>query len=153
VAGTRRTTTEDLVSVRVASERVGVSPATLYRWIRSGELDACDGLRGRLVRLDQATQLAQRAQARRQSAAPAAPTHVRALEAERDQLRDRMQSLEDERDTLRLRLGAIATETSLASQSQEAPAATVQWWRRFWARLTGPFGDAFVVDSANADRH
>jgi excisionase family DNA binding protein len=153
VAGTRRTTIEDLVSVRVASERVGVSPATLYRWIRSGELDACDGLRGRLVRLDQATQLAQRAQARRQPAAPAPPTHVRALEAERDQLRDRMQSLEDERDTLRLRLGAIATETSLASQSQEAPAATVQWWRRFWARLTGPFGDAFVVDSANADRH
>ena len=151
VAGTRRTMTEDQVSVRVASERVGVSPATLYRWIRSGELEACDGPRGRLVYLAQAVRLAERAQERRQPAVPTTAPRVRALEAERDGLRDRMQSLEDERDTLRLRLGAIATETSLASHFQSVPAATMPWWRRFWLRLTSQFGDAVAVDSANAE--
>jgi AcrR family transcriptional regulator len=143
---------EDLVSVRVASACVGVSPATLYRWIRSGELEACDGPRGRLVHLAQAVLLAERAQERRQPAVPTTVPRVRALEAERDGLRDRMQSLEDERDTLRLRLGAIATETSLTSHFQGVPAATKPWWRQFWLRLTSQFSDAIAVDSAMAER-
>jgi AcrR family transcriptional regulator len=153
VAVTRGTTTDDVVSVRLASERVGVSPATVYRWIRSGELETCDGPRGRLVSMSHAARLAQRAQRRRHlSSAVVEPTDFRALEAECDELRDRMQALEDERDTLRLRLGSIAIETSLTSQPQGAPTATAHWWRRFWTRLTSPLGDSFGVDGPNAER-
>jgi hypothetical protein len=101
--------------------------------------------------MSHAHQLAQRAQERRQaSSLVEEPAHLRALEAERDELRDRMQSLEDERDTLRLRLGALATETSLASESRPILTVSDHWWRRGWSRLTSRFNDAFEVDGAGA---
>ena len=153
MGGSRRTRTDELVSVRKASEIAGVSPATVYRWIRSGTLNATNGPRGRLVHIVDAQRMANYAQHRLcpANASTEHPMHVRALETERDELRDRMQALEDERDTLRLRLGAIASEVPSRTAALDIPVVSGRWWSRLWGRGRYRVTEPLAVDGSRLD--